>query len=297
VTVTIDTIAGPDAGRSFTLAGRQLVGRSRQASCRVADPAVEPHHVLLDVDATGQLTMIQLAGRLPIRFDGAVLELGDSLLEITDGGPATGDSTELAPGSVPVSVDVSDAELAAALAAASAQRRRRHLQAWRAGAVSLGVGAVRLALDLVDGSGGGVEPAALPVHVLRLVDAAERHDRMPILLDGERPPVIAVVDCEPGSGRGESVARRLTSAGHSAVRLLTAGEATPAECTAMLEVGARWRGRWTPDLASPEVSLRLHVAGRSVAHNDGRALVVEVTRSVAAVGGDVVGVPQAAGRQ
>jgi hypothetical protein len=32
----------------------------------------------------------------------------------------------------------------------------------------------------------------------------------------------------------------------------------------LLEIGARWRARWTPDLSRPDEFVRLHAAGRAV---------------------------------
>lgn len=309
MTFRIETTAGPDTGQASDLtAGRHLLGRSRQCEHVIHDGAVEAHHVLLDVASCGTITATQLAGRRPIAVDGtagdgllrAVLEVGDTRLELS-GEPAVVDEP---PGVVDVDVTVpaDTADLAGALAAASLRRRAGHLHEWRSGSVSLGVGAMRLALRLVDGSGAGIDPASLPIELQRLVLAAEWHAGVPILLDGNHRPVIAVVDHDPGSRRGEAVAHwltsRLTAPGHSVPTLLTADDPVPAHCTSLLEVGPRWRGRWTPDLTRPEASVRLHLAGRSVAGGDRRPLLAEqVPRTVTEVAGDVTGVPQPARRQ
>ena len=68
---------GPAAGTTTTIGrGRHVVGRSRAAAVVVADPAVELHHLLLDVDDAGTVRAVQLTGRVPCRVDGAPLEAG-----------------------------------------------------------------------------------------------------------------------------------------------------------------------------------------------------------------------------
>ncbi|MDO8391482.1 MAG: FtsK/SpoIIIE domain-containing protein [Actinomycetota bacterium] len=87
--------AGPDAGSCCLLGpGQHLLGRATAAPVRADDPALQPHHALLHVHADGTLTITQLAGRQPMRLNGAPLamaavvaadawlEVGDSLLQL-----------------------------------------------------------------------------------------------------------------------------------------------------------------------------------------------------------------------
>lgn len=65
---------GPDAGGTHRLGvGRHLVGRAHTATVRCDDPALQPHHALLEVRADGALTLTQLTGRAPVLVDGAPL--------------------------------------------------------------------------------------------------------------------------------------------------------------------------------------------------------------------------------
>ncbi|MGI9053061.1 MAG: FtsK/SpoIIIE domain-containing protein, partial [Ilumatobacteraceae bacterium] len=69
VVVTVD--AGPSSGRVVPLgAGRHVIGRSTAAAVSLADPALEPHHGLLDVGADGSARFVQLTGRVAARIDG-----------------------------------------------------------------------------------------------------------------------------------------------------------------------------------------------------------------------------------
>jgi S-DNA-T family DNA segregation ATPase FtsK/SpoIIIE len=63
--------AGPAAGVTTTLApGRHVVGRAATSVIRIADPAVEPHHGLLDVADDGSVRFVQLTGRVPAQVAG-----------------------------------------------------------------------------------------------------------------------------------------------------------------------------------------------------------------------------------
>ena len=72
--VTVVQVAGPAIGRPVGLGpGRHLVGRAPGAAIRLTDPDVEPHHAVLEVGAKGAVTILQLAGRVPIMVgDGPV---------------------------------------------------------------------------------------------------------------------------------------------------------------------------------------------------------------------------------
>lgn len=92
-------LAGPDAGDATHLStGRHLVGRSALAAVHCGDPALEPHHVVLDVGRTG-VVLTQLAGAAPVWAGGtpvdgptalrlpACVEVGHSLLVVEAAGP------------------------------------------------------------------------------------------------------------------------------------------------------------------------------------------------------------------
>ncbi len=63
--------AGPAAGVTTMLGpGSHVVGRALTSAVRIADPAVEPHHGLLDVADDGTVRFVQLSGRVPARVAG-----------------------------------------------------------------------------------------------------------------------------------------------------------------------------------------------------------------------------------
>ena len=65
--VMVVQVAGPAVGAPVGLGpGRHLVGRAHGAAVRLADPDVEPHHAVLDVGLDGAVTILQLAGRVPV---------------------------------------------------------------------------------------------------------------------------------------------------------------------------------------------------------------------------------------
>jgi S-DNA-T family DNA segregation ATPase FtsK/SpoIIIE len=116
--VDVAVVAGPAASAWQSLpAGRHLVGRSAHAGVCVEDPAVEPHHALVEVGLNGAVDVVQLTGVVPIRVDGqplatsrlpengARLQLGASVIHVR---PTRGSNTRL--GSVtrsgkPMSID------------------------------------------------------------------------------------------------------------------------------------------------------------------------------------------------
>ena len=74
---------GPDAGATVALpVGRHLVGRAHTAGFRCDDPALLPHHALIEVADDGAVTLTQLAGRTPLRVDGRA---SDEPIELTNG--------------------------------------------------------------------------------------------------------------------------------------------------------------------------------------------------------------------
>src|SRR3954453_7038190 len=70
--------AGPDAGGTTVLDhGTHIVGRAGGAAVRCDDPALEPHHLLLEISSTGAM-LRQLTGRVPARVDDG--PLGESVV-------------------------------------------------------------------------------------------------------------------------------------------------------------------------------------------------------------------------
>ena len=100
--------AGPDAGAVHTFGpGSHVLGRAAHATLTADDPALAPHHAVLEVGPDGRGTLTQLAGGPPIRVDGAAmngggdgpvelaagawLEVGTSLLRLQRGGEPLAD--------------------------------------------------------------------------------------------------------------------------------------------------------------------------------------------------------------
>ncbi|HZX54575.1 MAG TPA: FtsK/SpoIIIE domain-containing protein [Ilumatobacteraceae bacterium] len=107
--------AGPDAGGTTDLGhGPHIIGRAAGAAMRCDDPALEPHHLLIEISDEGAV-LRQLTGRVPARVDGeplgqsvivdsaARVEVGCSVLLLARGGlTAPGHTTipaNLTPGS------------------------------------------------------------------------------------------------------------------------------------------------------------------------------------------------------
>jgi hypothetical protein len=86
----------------------------------------------------------------------------------------------------------------------------------------------------------------------------------PVLLEVD---ALGIVDVHPELARGLAIVRLLhaqaASQGLTVPAFVITVPDDPAleDCTAMLELGARWRARWTPDVSRPEHSIRLHAAG------------------------------------
>src|SRR3954470_23486829 len=63
-------LAGPDAGGATDLGyGSHIIGRAAGAAMRCDDPALEPHHLLIEISDEGAV-LRQLTGRVPARVDG-----------------------------------------------------------------------------------------------------------------------------------------------------------------------------------------------------------------------------------
>jgi hypothetical protein len=108
----------------------------------------------------------------------------------------------------------------------------------------------------------------------------------PVLLEVD---ALGIVDDHPELARGLAIVRSLRS---QAVRhgltapdhVLTAPDDPALDyCSAILEIGARWRARWTPDTSRPEHSLRLHAAGSaqvSISNDARRSAIRQPSSSV-----------------
>ena len=103
-------VCGPDAGRAVALTpGDHHIGRSRHATIRCLDPALEPHHALLRIAPDGGMEVHQLAGHRPLVVDGipvdgaaivpfgARIEIGGSVLRLTAPDPNHLDRNHLDP--------------------------------------------------------------------------------------------------------------------------------------------------------------------------------------------------------
>jgi hypothetical protein len=264
--VRIELTAGPDAGRHVELAaGTHLLGRAPHCDLRIDDPALEAHHLLIDVSEDGVVGVTQLAGRAPVVLDGLcydgratvgrIVEIGESRLELVTEAPV-----EDVPAPPPPVALVDCADPVQALCDAARIRRAVYMRRSR-DAVSLGVGTVRLPIELVDGEVAN----ALPLELHALSARAEWHDGLPVLLDADRHTVIGLVDDFPGQPRARAIARSITHQGANEVHLVIGGPGDPdlEACDGLLEVGARWRARWTPDVDRPVDFVRLHAAGRA----------------------------------
>ena len=107
----------------------------------------------------------------------------------------------------------------------------------------------------------------------------------PVVVDVD---TLAIVDANPELARGEAVIRSLHAQaarqGFTVPAFVLTSPDDPAldGCTSILELGARWRARWTPDVSKPEHSLRLHAAGMSqvVMNSDARRSAIRQPSSV-----------------
>ena len=206
--------AGPDAGRWMELhPGRHLLGRDRRCAVVVDDPAVEAHHVLLDIDDDDRLDVIQLAGRIPVVHATTHLEIGDSRIDLTPNRVSDG-GRELLLG-------------------------------------------ITVETPLGQGSG------------------------MPVLLDSDS---LAIVDDHPDFTRARAILRSLSAQAAALGRAMPAhqlalsGDSLLDDHPAVLELGARWRARWT----CRGQSVRLHAAGMSQVfmNNDARRSAIRQPSSV-----------------
>ena len=88
----------------------------------------------------------------------------------------------------------------------------------------------------------------------------------PVVVDVD---TLAIVDTDPALARGDAIIRSLHAQaarqGFTVPTFVLTAPDDPAldGCPSILELGARWRARWTPDVSQPHVAVRLHVAGTS----------------------------------
>lgn len=275
----LDVEAGPDSGSRHALSiGRHHLGRSAACAVVLADPAVEPHHAVLDV-ASGRCVLTQLTGRWPILVDGlpvshgvlalgAAIEIGDSRLVVRH----AGEPPDVAVGGSPLTV-----RLGCAISPAVPDR---DLDAWSAPASSHGEAVVaelggpdRVVVAI---RGEGARSAVRSI----VAQLANRSDPMecrivPVLADRreaewmERLPrasgrTVVVAD-RVAALRSGAVADLVGGAPATVIVTVPADRAVPPEATALLQLGPRWRGTWIPDTSAtgPATSTRLHIAGRT----------------------------------
>ena len=300
MTHVFEMVAGPDAGRLVgVVPGRHLVGRA--AGCRLVidDPAVESHHAVLTVGASGGLYLAQVAGRSPVLVDGRPV----------------GDGVVLGPGAA---IEIGDSLVVRRDARADPELRRTEAARPGCGSVVLGSGTVRVPIA-------GCDPHHAVPHDLQVaLDRLELRHRHPVSADlaradrvvlgltaaegdsasvaaraGMVSSIVAQLGADPVacrwpvvrasvSGWSGAVAPavervvlltdraaplvdggpidRLIDRGVAVTVLLLVAASSSAvrRCTSVLHVGARWRARWIADAADsadPLGTVRLHVRG------------------------------------
>ena len=177
-------VAGPDAGRLVGLApGRHLVGRAAGCAVVIDDLAVESHHAVVTAHPDGALHLAQLSGRCPV---------------LVDGRPA-GEGTQLGPGAA---IEIGDS-LIVGRDARVAPVSRRDLARPGGGSVVLGVGTVRLPIELPEGVGRH-DQGGLPLDLQVALERLEVHHRHPVLADLARTErvVIGLTACDGDTSGG-----------------------------------------------------------------------------------------------
>lgn len=275
--VRLSVEAGPDSGRSIALpAGRHHIGRSPACAVRIADPAVEPHHAVLEVSAE-HCALTQLTGRWPIRVAGEArhlaplardvpVEIGHSRVALRSAEPPIVPGVQASPSAVrlgwAIAPGVPDHDLDASGAVAHASGEAVVADLGRPGAM---VVAIR----------GDGAPAVVRSIVVQLARVGRAGCRLvPMLVDRAEAQWMSNLGACAAGGRAVAVVDRVAALRSAALAELRAGgdarvivavpadRAVPPEATALLELGPRWRGRWNPDLdATGPRTTRLHVAG------------------------------------
>ena len=322
--MTLRCTAGPDAGREHLLrTGRQWIGRGA-VDIGIDDPTLEAHHAVVDVSLAASVSVLQIAGRSPLRVDGfaadgwvsarpgSIVEVGCSRLEIVEPGAVRHGADHGAAGAIHAPLDGSDDEahrFERDLARVAPALRRAHLDDRRAGSVEVGVASIVLAPLVLDRSGLPVPSEAWSDRTVAAVERHARHElplRVPLsaghpiaVVGPHRDAIIASMVGQFGPTRSASVLvldPAEVDAFDAVDRPIIIGCETiddvPRRCTATLDIGSTWRGTWHPD---PGEVVRLHAAARRVGAEPSGPLVAEqVARAGAEARRGVVGIPQAA---
>lgn len=332
--ITLRCRAGPDAGWTRRLTpGRYWLGRA-PGDLRVADPALEAHHALVTVSASGDVALLQTSGRSPLCVDGvaidgrtvlgrsSVIEVGCSRLELVDAGLFEVGAAVTHTGAVFAPLDDSVDELARFerdLERMTPALRRAQVDDHRAGALEVGVVSHVLQPTVLDRTGTSLPESHWPHPVTAAIERHLRHD-VPLRIRLDRGRSVAIV----GPHRDAIVAHLLDQLGSTrratALVLDPAGaddfahvvehvdrpiivgcatlDEVPSWCRSILEIGSTWRGTWRPDVVDdPTTILRAHAAARTTSRfrsSHGAVVAEEVASAGAEVGGRVVGVPESA---
>lgn len=274
--------AGPDAGlRHRLVIGRHHLGRSRACALSIADPAIEPHHAVVDVDRRGDVVVTQLAGRWPILLaghpaprgrltPGMAIDIGDSRLVLR---PSGGRERPIGgPGAVRLGVAIEGSIPDIELDDLGGRRRSDGCDsAVIASLFTPGVLVVRgdqavaaarsILVQAAERAGCGV--------ATMLSDRAEAAlaARFVLPCTGREARTVVFVDRVSPLRSGPVAERLRAGAPGTVVLTLPADRVLPPETTALLQVGPRWRGSWCADLGATgaATSTRLHVAGCSAA--------------------------------
>ncbi len=315
-------VAGPDTGRIVALpSGRHRFGRE-PTGLVIDDPALEVHHLMIDVGDV--VRCAQLSGRIPVRVDGqaiagfvvvvdgAFVEVGGSLLRLERRGRLGADQRDAVRRRWPVTLGIGDVEVEPAgrpnggpglgalpfdeQVVADAGRRRAGVPVVidLAKTPRLGVTGqhrVAVAMTILD----VVRARARIAPVVRWSGVSDQplHSDSDLDVGGG---VIMVCDAERFRKATRALADvELAAATPSAMIVLAEHvDDLPADCTARLSVGARWRGTFVADTATGfDAVVPLHVAGRS-AQRSRSFITQQIARTGAELGGDIAGVPEAA---
>ncbi len=262
---TIHVTAGPDSGSTFALGpGRWLVGRSASCAVRLDDPAVEAHHALL-ISAPDGLGVVQLAGRHPLLVDGDPIDAGQVPI-------AAHRSIEIGHDLMCVGAPPVTPSSRAVLGVDST-----------GGAVGFDVR--RRPVDVIAVV---IDPEIDPVHAM--AGAVLRSLVAQVSAAGDRVVIVtgAADDVIAASGFDGEV-------GVTVVAVLPGDSPVLDRCTARLDLGSRWRGRWTASAHRPLSVERVHLRGAAASADAVGPFVVEqVARALSEVGSHVLRVPQPA---
>lgn len=287
-------VGGPDAGRVIRLrAGRRSLGRA-PGGLVVDDPAIEPHHVVLEVaeGMGGGVRCVQVAGRAPVLVDndrlvpcdvlrdGALIRIGNSLLRLRRAGAGIGDDDPVAQesdGRWAVTIGVGDVCVVApnvALQVGPPHELAFDQQvAFDAGCRRIGVSIttnlarlgqlgvvgvhrMSVARSIVSAV---VSNSTRPPGVVSLVPDVDAHVVAPV---GGGAGLIVVSDVDGIDVARHAFAGGAAGDGRLLIVLADEGGRLPPDCHSVLTVGETWRGTFVGDVASGfDDVVRLHVAG------------------------------------